>query len=363
MTTQESQTALVIRQYEDFTPEIANQTIGHAFEEPIVTTEIRSLGEGVGLMSSIARCHLTLASGTERTVIVKCIARNHNSDIAKGINFYRNEVNFYRHLAAEAPVAYPRALYAEVEPQTQDFLLVLEDLGNEAAGDQLISCTGEQLNVAFNRAAQFHGTFWNRTSEFDWLFYQIDMKTIMFRRDAIFRPGVASTIENFPDYFTGKRAEIVNKIAQQFADLFLQGQGGPQTVIHGDYRTDNMFLVNKGDTPDIIAFDWQNTTGGNGTHDIAYFCSQSADPQFHGDAQMAALRQYHETLNDHGVKDFSFDECVERYRYNLLLVMITPIAVCGTLDQGNERGVQLGRTMLERSFSALESMSADELLK
>ena len=66
---------------------------------------------------------------------------------------------------------------------------------------------------------------------------------------------------------------------------------------------------------------------------------------------------------DQGVKGFSFDECLERYRYNLLLVMITPVAICGTLDQGNERGVKLGETILERSFSAMESMNASDLLK
>ncbi len=353
----------VIQKYEEFTPGLANRTIGHLFPGPIAKTEISSLGEGVGLMSSIARAHLTLESGQEESVIIKCVARNHNSDLAKGINFYRNEVNFYNQLADEAPIAYPRALYAEVEPDTQDFLLVLEDLGTETAGDQLVSCTGKQMLVAFERAAQLHSTFWQRTSEFDWLFYQVDMKTIMFRRDAILRPGVQPTIDHFPAYFIGERAEIVRRIAEQFAELFLKGHGGPQTVIHGDYRTDNMFLIDRDGQPDIIAFDWQNTTGGNGTHDIAYFCSQSANPEFHGDPQINALRLYHETLIDEGVKGFSFDECLERYRYNLLLVMITPIAICGTLDQGNERGVKLGETILERSFSALESMDAADLLQ
>lgn len=352
----------IILNYEDFSPELANRTIGHLFPEPIIATSINSLGEGVGLMSSIARADLTMESGEKNSVIIKCIARNHNSDLAKGINFYRNEVNFYNYLSAEAPIAYPKALFAEVDRETQDFLLVLEDLGTETAGDQLVSCSGEQLLVAFERAAQFHGTFWERTAEFDWLFYQLDMKTIMFRRDAIFRPGVQPTIDNFPSYFDGNRADVVHKIAEQFAELFLKGLGGPQTIIHGDYRTDNMFMVEKDGRPDIIAFDWQNTTGGNGTHDIAYFCSQSADPKFHGEPQLNALKRYHETLLDLGVRGFSFDECVERYRYNLLLVMITPIAICGTLDQGNERGVKLGETILDRSFSALESMAAADLL-
>ena len=353
----------VIQKYEEFTPELATNIIGHLYPEPIVKTRVSSLGEGVGLMSSIARAHLTMSSGQEASVVIKCVARNHNSELAKGINFYRNEVNFYNHLADQAPIAYPKALFAEVEPDTQDFLLVLEDLGTETAGDQLVGCSGEQLLIAFERAAQLHGTFWERTSEFDWLFYQVDMKTIIFRRDAILKPGVQPTIDYFPAYFTGERANILRKIAEQFAELFLKGLGGPQTVIHGDYRTDNMFLIDRDGDPDIIAFDWQNTTGGNGTHDIAYFCSQSANPEFHGDSQINALRRYYETLIDQGVKGFSFDECLERYRYNLLLVMITPVAICGTLDQGNERGVKLGETILERSFSAMESMNASDLLK
>lgn len=354
--------SIVIDKYEDFTPEIANRTIGHLFDEKITGSEIRSLGEGVGLMSSIARAHLTFESGDEKTVIVKCIARTDNSELSKGLNFYFNEINFYQYLADETPIPIPRGLYSAIDPDTQDFLLVLEDMGDETAGDQLVSCTREQLDVAFRRAAELHGTFWGRTGEFDWLNHQIDMKTILFRRDAIFRPGIEPCIEGFGSYFTGNRAEVVRKIGEQWVDIFLNALGGEPTIVHGDYRTDNMFLVDKDGQPDIIAFDWQNTMGGNGAHDIAYFCSQSADASLHGDAQMQALRHYHETLVDHKVP-LSFDEVLERYRYNLLIVMITPIAICGTLDQGNERGVQLGETILERSFSALESLDCAELLK
>jgi len=354
---------VVIEKYEEFTPEVANTTIGHLYDEPVVATEIRSLGEGVGLMSSIARGHLTFESGRESTVIVKCIARTDNSELSKGLNFYRNEVNFYLHLADETPIPIPQGLYAAVDPDTQDFLLVLEDMGDAEAGDQLVSCTEEQLMVAFRRAAELHGTFWGRTGEFDWLFYQIDMRSILFRRDAIFRPGVEPAMSNFSELFTGDRADIVHRITEQYIDLFQNALGGEPTIIHGDYRTDNMFMTKKDGDADIIAFDWQNTMGGNGTHDIAYFCSQSADANLHGESQMKALRLYHDTLLDHGVKGYSFDECLERYRYNLLITMITPIAICGTLDQGNERGRQLGHTVLERSFSALESLDCAALLK
>ena len=354
---------IVIQKYEEFTPEIANQTIGHLYPEPITATEIRTLGEGVGLMSSIARGHLTFESGRQETVIVKCIARTDNSELSKGLNFYRNEVNFYRHLADECPVPIPRGLYTALDDDSQDFLLVMEDLGDATAGDQLVGCTADQLTAAFTRAAQLHGTFWGRTSEFDWLFQQIDMKTILFRRDAIFRPGVEPAIERFGEHFTGNRADVVHRITEQYIDVFLNALGGEPTIVHGDYRTDNMFLVEVDGQADIIAFDWQNTMGGNGTHDIAYFCSQSADPDLQRDATMSAIRNYHDILMDQGVKNFSFDECVERYRYNVLATTITPIAICGTLDQGNERGAQLGNTALERQFAALELLECDALLK
>ena len=54
------------------------------------------------------------------------------------------------------------------------------------------------------------------------------------------------------------------------------------------------------------------------------------------------------------------DGFVHRLLY--LITMITPIAVCGTLDPGNERGMALGEVMLSRSLAALKTMECDQLL-
>ena len=102
--------------------------------------------------------------------------------------------------------------------------------------------------------------------------------------------------------------------------------------------------------------------GGNGTHDIAYFSAGGCDAALRGKSEQQALKHYHDILKDRGVKGYSFEECIEQYRYNILVTMITPIAICGTLDQGNERGVKLGTTMLERALTALESLSCSDLL-
>jgi hypothetical protein len=77
---------------------------------------------------------------------------------------------------------------------------------------------------------------------------------------------------------------------------------------------------------------------------------------------MSALRDYHQILLDEGAKNYSFDQCLEDYRLNLLITMITPIAICGTLDAGNDRGMSLGEVILVRSLDALEVMECADLL-
>ena len=121
--------ALVLQSATEFIPAIANQTLASWAGEEIIDVSVAALGEGVGLMSSIARAELTLASGARRSVIVKVIAQTENVGISKELNFYSNEVNFYRHLADQCPVPVPACLFVDIDPETQDFLLILEDMG------------------------------------------------------------------------------------------------------------------------------------------------------------------------------------------------------------------------------------------
>ena len=354
--------ALVLQSATEFTPSIANQTLASWAGEEIVDVSVAALGEGVGLMSSIARAELTLASGARRSVIVKVIAQTENVGISKELNFYSNEVNFYRYLADQCPVPVPACLFVDIDPETQDFLLILEDMGDAAAGDQIAGCDSALMEQAFVRAGQLHGRFWDKTAQFDWLRYQNVPELNQFRRDAIFKPGVAPTLDLFPHHFRGNLAEVVTKIGDQFVEIFERAMAGPQTVIHGDYRIDNMLLPIVDGQTEIVAVDWQNTTGGKGPHDLAYFASQSCEPEIRGAKEMEALKIYHDILTDEGVKGYSFDQCVEDYRLNLLITMITPIAICGTLDAGNERGMSLGEVILVRSLDALEVMDCAALL-
>jgi hypothetical protein len=357
----------IIHNAQQFTPAIANEVLVGRYSAPITSVDVQPLGEGVGLLSSIGRATLGFGSldldkEKSTTVIIKVVSQNENIEIAKGLNFYLNEVNFYRDLASGCPIKSPECLYAEIDPETQEFLLILEDFGNEVAGDQLKGCESEVLTLAFENAAKMHAHFWERVDGIPWLSYHDDEELTLFRRDAIYKPSFQPTLNGFGELFHGNLERTVARIGEQFAELSAAAMSGPQTLTHGDYRIDNMLLPVREGQLEMIAVDWQNTRGGNCTHDIAYFSAQSCGPELRGETELASLRHYHDVLIANGVKNYTFDECLTHYRLNLMLTMITPIAVCGTLDSGNARGEELGKIMLSRSLAALESMECDQLL-
>ena len=82
----------------------------------------------------------------------------------------------------------------------------------------------------------------------------------------------------FPHHFRGNLVEVVTKIGDQFVEIF-RSQRRAQTVIHGDYRIDNMLLpIVDGQTR---LLQWiGRTLPAVKDHDLAYFASQSCGPRF-----------------------------------------------------------------------------------
>ena len=353
---------VVIKNTGELNADLVNRLIGSKLPGVVEACEVESLGEGVGIMASIARASLTYRDGSRGTLIHKCAAQNENKAAAQGLDFYANEINFYKHLATSSPLRSPLCLYAELDPDTYDFLLVLEDLGDAEAGDQLAGCTSEEIFLVTTSAAKLHAHYWGKTDVISWLHPHNVKEISEFKRDVIFVPGVEATIELFPDLFNEDLIEIVRKSAQQFVDLFDATMQGPLTLVHGDYRVDNLFFIRRPEL-EIVAVDWQNCGIAKGPTDVCYFLSQGCDPALRREVEMEALRLYYDTLVTEGVTGFSFDECLRDYRMCMLTSLITPIAVCGTLDSGNKRGMELGKIMLSRNLAAIEDLGCAEFLK
>ena len=74
---------------------------------------------------------------------------------------YIREANFYNHLAPTALIATPKCYFADVDPETSEFVLMMEDLAPAEQGDQLRGCTLHQARLALYEAANLHASHWN----------------------------------------------------------------------------------------------------------------------------------------------------------------------------------------------------------
>ena len=53
----------------------------------------------------------------------------------------------------------------------------------------------------------------------------------------------------------------------------------PRTIIHGDYRLDNCFLLADGESQSLVVFDWEFCARSRGVYDVATFASEAFPPQ------------------------------------------------------------------------------------
>jgi RimJ/RimL family protein N-acetyltransferase len=80
--------------------------------------------------------------------------------VARTFQFYGKEVEFYRTAAARSPLATPRCLASAHDPETDDFVLLLEDLGDAEVHSQLDGCPVEVAETAVRAIAGHHAEFW-----------------------------------------------------------------------------------------------------------------------------------------------------------------------------------------------------------
>jgi aminoglycoside phosphotransferase (APT) family kinase protein len=136
----------------------------------------------------------------------------------------------------------------------------------------------------------------------------------------------------------------------------------PVTLLHGDYRLDNLFF-DEGAVDPVVAVDWQICGLGRAAYDIAYFMSQSLTPEARKEADEVVLQAYHEALVAGGVRRnvYPFERCWEDYRLAILFCSCYPLNA-GALDLVNERAVALFEAMLSRSAAAILDLDALELM-
>lgn len=336
----------------------------------VTISRTEDIGTGTGFMGTLARLYLeydTPEEGAPETLVVKLPATSpENLMVALTLNFYEREVNFYRYAASISKFRTPITYHIDMDDSGQNFVLLLEDLG-EAVVDQVEGGSGETSYKALMELARFHAQFapMVQNDELDWALNSMDTDYVALN-DALYRQSVEPALKNFESHFSPTTRKLAIDLADKITPLMNAQVKEAYTLIHGDFRLDNLFmgrLPPREGFPEtgLAVVDWQICCKAEGPFDLAYHLC-NIDISIRREIEERVLKDYYEILVSNGVKNYPRDTFMIQYRRFILFSLLYSISIAGTLDLANERGVDLARTYLDRTLAAIEDHRSYEVV-
>lgn len=338
----------------------------------IASMTIEAIGDLGGVNGETYRVLIEYAGSAAqapRSVVAKFPAdRPGARGVASFQRWYEREVSFYRTLAVglaeTSAIRAPRCYAASIDlagDRPGDYVLLLEDLRPRAQGDQIAGCTVEEARAAIEAAAALHARWWDAPPPVS---DALPETTIGLDRAERVQGALARVWERTRD-LVPMRASVAARIpalVEGYVPLLRRMASAPVTVVHGDYRLDNLFF---GDRPsggiEVTAIDWQFVCRCRGVYDVGYFLGLDLEPEVRRAHERVLIDTYVEALRAHGVEGYEAAQAWDDYRRALLLgFAVFLIGAAG--EQPNTRMVRVHEVGLARLAAAIEETGAFEVL-
>lgn len=273
---------------------------------------------GTGQVGDTARFTLVYAGDERRapsTVAAKFPSGDATSrQTAAAFSLYRKEVLFYQQAAALIAMRVPKAYAALIDDNGCDFVLLFEDLGPCTAGNQLSGCTLPQAEQAIRQAAALHApTQDHPLLDADWL--QLDPQANASLR-ALYPQAQAIFRERYADSLAPELMAVCEALNDNL-DLWFGRTHSRRSLLHGDFRLDNMLFDIGGGAEPIALVDWQTCAVGCGLTDIGYFLGCGIGSALRRPNEDALLELYCAEMTRLGVP-LSREEVWDDYRIGAL---------------------------------------------
>ncbi|MGO9557659.1 MAG: oxidoreductase family protein [Acidimicrobiales bacterium] len=351
---------------EEITPEwltaVLRQCDGADEGLVVSSIDVVPVGIGIGIMSMLFRLTPTYASGHGPAAVVLKMAPPYEQvrQVAAGYHFYESEVAIYLSLTAELGLHPPHLFHADHDPETDEFVIVMEDLGHLRTSDQLNGCSIEDARVIVRQLALQHAHWWEdeRLGTLPFL-HAWDANPYPQYNDQSCKQAWPMVLDRFGEVIPERIRSIGDRWSEIGPPIMEDLPNHPRTFCHGDVRLDNVFFHDD-DAGSVTVVDWQIASAAPGATDMGYFMSQSLTVEDRRTHESELTTLYHQTLVDNGVLDYPFDEFWADYRRSVLFCFCYPLQG-GAVELVNDRAVALATSMFERSIAAIIDLDADEL--
>ena len=323
--------------------------------------EVERLSDVVNALGRLYRCRLTVSDGgaaDPASVIVKLPGANALAlRFARWMSLHRREYLFYRDVAGQGCVRAPALYYGDFDERSHRFVLVLEDLGGLEAVPQSAGMDATRARQAVREIAGLHGRFWEAARD-PALSACGDFLTTGECRimQTVYLLTLPAALERFGDLFSAETRRLTEAFGFRIPAHFAAVSAGPKSVVHGDYRADNMLFGGGREEPAVI--DWQGFGTGCGMYDVAFFLGTSVTSDLRRRIERDVLDEYHAIVLGAGAESYSREACWRSYRQNMLGTLMPMVIGCGALEMSDPEMVSQSRELLSRVLTAIVELDS-----
>ena len=262
---------------------------------------------------------------------------------------------FYRVAAVQSPLQVPRCYLNDTDLSSGASVLLLEDVSPAVPGNWMAGATLEQARLALESLARFQARWWgqDQSKEIQELNQLLSGNTE--NETNLVQDLFDSAWPKFVDQAGNSIPEDVRQLGEamvgnmQMVDDFMDS--GSPTLVHGDYRIENMLFGEKDGEPNCWIVDWEDVFYGSGMIDVSWFlggCLPIEVVQY----EKGLLRLYHQELLSNGIENYTWVQCYVEY-CNAMYSSFVQGVLSATLGANrSKQEKQFARMISERFISA-----------
>jgi len=357
-------------------------------------------GVGQGYIGTLARLTLEYDhpdNTLPQTMIAKIpTSEPKNKILSEAFWNYERENRLYEDVLDKIPIRTPRCYFSDYDPEVnvkmrrsvynkfgelsqelsglyflyagirntrfkRRYILLLEDFGSLDQITHMDGCSFEDAKIIMGPLGKFHAAFWE-SSLLDkyWLTDPADFSNLMGFLSNRWRPVIKR--KEFQDKLNQKILDVFEWINQNNKKLDEYSKTRPYTLLHTDYRLDNIFFDREKN--EIAVIDWQACCPGPGLFDAAYFMMNNCKEPISQEQTKELITIYHQGLIDGGVSNYSLDECLSDYPYALLLALRWWLIIIGGIEvEEDPNATELVGMVIDRTIPVLDKLDISSFFK
>lgn len=149
----------------------------------------------------------------------------------------------------------------------------------------------------------------------------ISPETIRENERYFIEEALPARVDQYRDLFPVDWQRLCERVVASWADLFIRRIAGgvKLTLIQGDAQLGNVLLPRDPRRNQPVIIDWEGCTRGLGVWDLARTWVQTEFPsEDRMEIEKMLLPRYQSRLEEHGINDYSIDDCMADYRLCVL---------------------------------------------